>query len=273
MLSGKGNIGVLPITGVILDSTKALKELKALEENDDIKGVIVRINSPGGAVAPSQEIYDAVKRLRKTKPVIASFDSVAASGGYYIAVGAEKIITNPGSMTGSIGVIMDFVNLAELYKWAKVDRFNIKSGKFKDIGTENRPMTADEKAVMQGMILNVYEQFVTAVAEGRKMPKEKVKELADGRAYTGDQAVKLGLADKLGGMDFAVETMKEMAKIKGKPELVYPDEKRNRFLEVFTESIANGIIRGVANGLGLQLNDANQSQLSTHGNGKMLFFL
>jgi protease-4 len=250
LLTGDNKIGILPIQGVIMDSDKTLKQIHQWEEDSGIKGVIVRIDSPGGAVAPSQEIYEAIKRLKKTKPVISSFESTAASGGYYIAVATDKIYTNPGTITGSIGVIMDFINLGEVYKWAKVDRYNLKSGKFKDVGSDTRPMSPEEKAIMQDTIMNVYEQFVGAVAEGRKLPKEKVRTLADGRIYTGDQAVKLGLADKLGTLDDAVDEMKSLAKIKGKPKLIYPNKPKPRLLDVLTSQLVNGVVESLVGGLG-----------------------
>lgn len=245
LLTGGNSIGVLTIEGAIMDSDKTLKLLRQWEEDSSIRGIIVRVNSPGGAVAPSQEIHDAIIRVKKAKPVIASFESLAASGGYYIAVAADRIITNPGTITGSIGVISQFMNLSEIYKWAKVEPYNLKSGKFKDTGSDSRPMTPEEKAVMQGMVDNIYLQFVGAVATGRKMPVEKVKELADGRIYSGEQAVKLGLADKLGGFDVALDDMKELAKIKGKPNLVYPDPKKPRMIELFSSSLAQGIVNAV----------------------------
>ncbi len=242
-------IGVIELKGVIMDSKKILKEVERFEASSDIRGVILRINSPGGAVAPSQEIHDAILKLRKKKPVVASFDSVAASGGYYVAVAADKIVTNPGSMTGSIGVIMNFHDLSQLYKWAKVDSYNVKSGKFKDVGNEARPMTGEEKALMQDMIMNVYHQFVRAVADGRKLPVDTVLKLADGRVYTGEQAVKLGLADELGGMDAAVEQVKKLAKISGKTNLVYPQHRRPGILEYFRdggpESLLDRLVRAV----------------------------
>ena len=264
-------IGVIELKGVIMDSKKILKQLERFEENSEIKGVVVRINSPGGAVAPSQEIHDAVIRVRKKKPVVASFESVAASGGYYVAVAADKIVTNPGSMTGSIGVIMDFANLSELYKWAKVERFNVKSGKFKDVGNDTRAMTPEEKELMQAMINNVYQQFVRAVADGRKLPIDKVTELADGRVYTGEQAVKLGLADELGGMDMAVEQLKKIAKIEGKTNLIYPDVRRKNVLEFLSgdtpDSLVQRLMRSIFDGF---INVMNEHRA---WNGKTLLFM
>ncbi len=250
---GGTNIGVVKISGVIMESQNALRDLKEMEEDSSVKAIILRINSPGGAVGPSQEIHDAVIRVRKTKPVVASFETVAASGGFYIAVAADKIVSNPGTLTGSIGVIMDFANLGELYKWAKVERYNLKSGKFKDAGNETRPMSAEERELMQGLIDNVYQQFLQAVAEGRKLPVEKVKPYADGRVLSGDQAFHLGFVDKLGGMDVAMDTVKELAKIgaKQKVNLVYPEPKRKSLLEMLGQGAAEGFAHGLVNALGV----------------------
>jgi protease-4 len=252
---GGVNIGVIRLRGAIMDATKTLKELKEFEEDTSIKALIVRIDSPGGAVGPSQEIHDAIKRVRKTKPVVASFESVAASGGFYVAVAADTIISNPGTLTGSIGVIMDFANLMELYKWAKIERFNLKSGKFKDAGSETRVMTAEEKELMQGLIDNVYMQFLKAVADGRKLPIEKVKPFADGRVLSGEQAYVAGLVDKLGGMDVAIDAVKTLAKIdsKQKVHLVYPEPKRKSLMEVIGQSAAQGFVDGAVEAIAPRL--------------------
>jgi protease-4 len=248
-LIGRGgvNVGVVRLKGVIMDSQKTLKELKEFEEDSSVKAVLLRIDSPGGAVGPSQEIHDAVLRVRKTKPVVASFESVAASGGFYVAVAAQRIVSNPGTLTGSIGVIMDFANLSELYKWAKVERFNIKSGKFKDVGSENRPMTPEEKELLQGLIGNVYEQFLKAVADGRHLPVEQVRPIADGRILTGEQAFEAKLVDKLGGPDVALDQIRELAKLdaKQKIHLVYPEPKKRSLLEVLGTGAADSLMHGV----------------------------
>lgn len=265
---GGTDIGVVKLNGVIMESQKTLKDLKELEEDTSVKAIIMRINSPGGAVGPSQEIHDAVLRVRKTKPVVASFESVAASGGYYVAVACEKIVSNPGTLTGSIGVIMDFANLAELYKWAKVDRFNLKSGKFKDVGSESRPMTAEEKELMQALISNVYEQFLKAVADGRHMPADKIRPIADGRVLSGEQAMQNGLVDKLGGIDVAVDLVKELAHIdaKTKVNLVYPEPKRKSLLEMLGQGAADSLMQGISNNIHL---DELRSPSALRG----LFFL
>jgi protease-4 len=270
---GGVSIGVVKVKGVIMDSAKTLKELKDFEEDSSIKAVLVRIDSPGGAVGPSQEIHDAILRVRKTKPVVASFESVAASGGFYVAVACQKIVSNPGTLTGSIGVIMDFANLSELYKWAKVERFNLKSGKFKDVGSENRPMTAEEKELMQTLISNVYEQFLKAVAEGRHLPVETVRPVADGRVLTGEQAFELKLVDKLGGLDVALDQIREVAKIdaKAKLHMVLPEPKRKSIMDLFGAGAADSLYQGVVDHVPVLKQLEGLSLPSLHGPG--LYFL
>lgn len=215
------NIGVIEIKGTIMDSKKWLEQIDDFENDEMIKGVVIRINSPGGAVGPSQEVHDAVRRLTKKKPVVVSMGSVAASGGYYIAVGAKKIFANPGTITASIGVIMNFADMSKLFQWAKVNPYVIKTGKYKDVGSPNREMSAEEKELLTNMIMNVLGQFRRAVAEGRKMTMEKVIEISDGRIVSGEQAKALGLVDELGGIDEAIESVSKEAGISGKPHVVY----------------------------------------------------
>lgn len=269
---GGVSVGVVKIHEVIMDSEKAMKQLKEFEEDSSIKAIIVRIDSPGGAVGPSQEIHDAIKRVRKTKPVVASFESVAASGGYYIAVAADRIVSNPGTLTGSIGVIMNMANLSELYKWAKVERYNIKSGKFKDVGADTRAMTPEERELVQNLIDNVYQQFLKAVADGRRLPIESVKPYADGRILSGEQALAVGLVDKLGGLDVAVDLVKELAKIdaKQKVNLIFPEPKRRSLLEVIGQGAADSLFGAFAERLGVKGGlDALQAPTGQKG----LFFL
>ncbi len=269
---GGVDVGVVKLSGVIMESQKVLRELKELEEDSSIKAIILRINSPGGAVGPSQEIHDAVLRVRKTKPVVASFESVAASGGYYVAVAADQIVSNPGTLTGSIGVIMDFANLEELYKWAKVDRYNLKSGKFKDAGTDTRSMTPEERALLQGLITNVYDQFLKAVADGRKLPIERVRPYADGRVLSGEQAFQAGLVDKLGGLDVAVDVVKVLAKIdaKRKVNLVFPEPRRRSVLELIGQGAAEGMMKGFTSFLNSESLESLRQQTRSQ---KSLFFL
>ncbi len=230
----KDAVGLIELNGVIMDSKKFLKSLDRLNESPDVKAIVVRVNSPGGAVAPSQEIYDALKRIQK--PVVASMSSVAASGGYYVSVAAKKIYANPGTITGSIGVIMEFANLEKLFEWAKVKRFSIKTGKYKDAGAEYREMLPDERALLQAMVDNVLGQFTRAVATGRGMKLEEVIPIADGRIFSGEQAKAARLVDELGGIDDAIEAAGKLAGIQGKPR-VHTDEakKKNGLMQLFED--------------------------------------
>jgi protease-4 len=212
------NVAVIEINGAIVSSKEIINNIAAAEKNDHIKGVVVRINSPGGGVAPSQEIYGELKKLGEKKPVVASMSSVAASGGYYIAAAAKKIVANPGTLTGSIGVIMEFSNIEGLLEKIGLKSFVVKSGKFKDVGSPNRPMTDKEKEYIQQLIDSVHLQFVSAVADGRSMDIEAVKEIADGRILTGEKALELGLVDELGSLRDSIVLVAELAGIEGKPK-------------------------------------------------------
>lgn len=231
LFKNKGEyIAVVELKGVILDSKKILRNLKNAEEDDEIKGVLLRLNSPGGVVAPSQEIFEAVKKF--PKPLVVSMGSVAASGAYYIAMGAKKVYANAGTLTGSIGVIMEFVNMKKLYEWAKVERYSIKTGKFKDSGSEYREMNPEERQYFQALVGDTLEQFKAAVAEGRKMKPEDVDAIADGRVFTGVQAKKLNMVDEIGTMDDAVAEVAKEAGITGKPKLVRPAKKNPGLREI-----------------------------------------
>ncbi|RYZ71939.1 MAG: signal peptide peptidase SppA [Proteobacteria bacterium] len=221
----KEGVGILEINGVIMDSKKALKTIRKFEDAKEVKALVVRVNSPGGAVGPSQEIYEALKKF--PKPVVASMSSVAASGGFYISMAAQKIFANPGTITGSIGVIMEFANLEKLYEWAKVKRYVIKTGKFKDAGAEYREMAPEERALLQGMIDDVLLQFKTAVAEGRKLSLDEVTQVADGRVFSGNQALGLKMVDQLGTLDDAVNEAGKLAGIQGRPKVIQDDRKKS----------------------------------------------
>ena len=235
IISIGNKIGVVEIRGLIADSKPILKVLDEYKKNSSIKGILLRIESPGGGVGPSQEIYREVVRVGKKKPVLASLGGIAASGGYYIASGAKKIIANPGTLTGSIGVIINFGNFAELFKKIGYKPITIKSGEFKDIGNPGREMKPEEKEYLEKLVKNVHEQFVRDVAKGRKLPLEKVQKIADGRVFTGQQAKQLGLVDGLGNFQDAVNELARMAGIKGEPKLVYPTPKRRGLLDVLFE--------------------------------------
>ncbi len=227
-LSFGNKIGVIPIHGVIRNSDTIIEQLINFRNDKKIKAIILRINSPGGGVAPSQEIYCETRRTTQKKKVIASLGSLAASGGYYIASAADKIIANPGTLTGSIGVLMEFVRIEELLNKIGIEMQVIKSGEFKDIGSPNRKMTDRERELLENLSKDIRDQFVTAVSIGRNMPREKVLEIADARIFSGRQAKTLGLVDGLGNFRDAVNLAKRMANIKGEVKLVYPEEKKRR---------------------------------------------
>jgi len=238
--TGKHNIGVIEISGIIFESESVIENLKNFRERKDIDAVVLRINSPGGGVAPSQEIYESVKRLSEKKKVVASLGSVAASGGYYIASAADKIVTNPGTITGSIGVIMEYTNIEEVMDKIGISPVVIKSGKFKDTGSPTRPITDDEKKFLQNFVDKIHAQFVEDVASGRKMDKEKVMEYADGRIISGTDAVLYGLADITGNFETALDYTALEAGIKNNDyNLVYPPKEKFSFLrEVLNESVS-----------------------------------
>lgn len=257
------SIGVLEVKGVIIDSKKLLEQIDAFGEDPLVKGVLVHINSPGGAVAPSQEVYEALRKLSKTKTVYSSMSSLAASGGYYVACGTKKVFANPGTITGSIGVIMQFADLSKLYQWAKVSQYNIKTGRYKDIGSPLREMSLEEKQLLQNMVDNVLAQFRKAVATARSIPMEKVVAVSDGRIFTGEQAKAAQLVDELGGFNDAVEALAKDVGIQGKPNLIYPAKKRRgleRLLGDFdedSESDSSSSVGGISSLLRLVLKAGN----------------
>ncbi|MBI5640243.1 MAG: signal peptide peptidase SppA [Nitrospirae bacterium] len=216
----KSRIALIRIEGPILDSANTIEELKEHVKDNSIKAVLLRIDSPGGAVAPSQEIYTEVKKAAAKKKVVVSMGSVAASGGYYIASAATRIVANPGTLTGSIGVILEKPNLEGLMSKIGVKAEVIKSGRHKDMGSAFRGMQQEEKDILQGVMDNVHEQFIRAVAEGRKMKIEDVRRIADGRIFSGEQALANGLVDELGNIEDATKVTAGLAGIKGEPEVV-----------------------------------------------------
>jgi len=242
-LSFDKKIGVIPIVGTIDDSRRLLSQLVRFREDAGIRIIILRINSPGGRVAPAQELYREIRRTAETKRVIASTGDVAASGGYYIASAADKIVANPGTILGSIGVIMEFLQIQELLNKAGVGLEVLKSGEFKDIGSPHREMTPRERAVMMELLQDIQNQFVNAVARGRGLPVEQVQEIADGRVFSGAKGQELGLVDQLGNFRDAVELAKKMAGIKGEADLVYPERPSIRLLDLLAEGAARGVIR------------------------------
>jgi len=230
LFSGDG-VGVLQIDGAIDDSRSVLMELKRLKEMPWVKAIVVRIDSPGGAVAPTQEIFEEIQRAKKQKPFIASMGGMATSGGYYIAAACDKIVANPGTLTGSIGVIMQLTNFEELMKKVGVKGFNIKSGANKDLGSPFQTMSPEGREILQSLVDNVYSQFVAAVAKGRGMNEAQVRKLADGRVYSGAQAKDLGLIDQFGTLDDAVELAARRAGIEGEPAVYYSRPEQEHWWE------------------------------------------
>jgi len=231
-------VGLVEIVGDIDTSDGVVDQLEHMRLDSSVRAVVLRLDSPGGGVAASQEIYEAVRKVRdEGKPVIASMGGVAASGAYYIACAADSIVSNPGTLTGSIGVIMSFPNTAELFKKVGVRFEVVKTGKFKDIGSLSRPMTPDEKALLQGVLSNVYQQFVTAISDGRDMEKSDILPYADGRIFSGDQARDLGFVDRLGDLNDAILLAGSMAGIKGRPVVVRKERRRMSVLDLFQDKL------------------------------------
>ncbi|OAQ19944.1 signal peptide peptidase SppA [Thermosulfurimonas dismutans] len=219
-------IGVVEIKGLITEADEKIKILEDFRYRKDIKALVVRIDSPGGTVGASQELYEELRRISRLKPVVVSLGSVATSGAYYAALGGTKILASPGTITGSIGVLLQIPNIEELLKKLGIKPVVLKSGKYKDLVSYYRTPSPKEKKILEETLSEVHEQFMRAVAERRKIPLEKVKELADGRIFTGEKAKKLGLIDDLGNFMEAVELAARLGDLKGRPHLVYGSGKK-----------------------------------------------
>lgn len=238
-------VAIVEVEGMIVSSAKTIERLHAAEDDASVKAVVLRIDSPGGGVGPSQEIHAEVVKLVQTKPVVVSMGSLCASGGYYIAAPASRIYANPGTITGSIGVIMEFTNVQELLGKIGLQNRVVKSGKHKDIGSPVRPMTAEDEAILQGLIDDVHSQFVEAVAAGRKLDVAIVKPLADGRIFTGRQAQASGLVDELGNLASAIDAAAEMGGIVGEPKLIYPLPDKKGFWQDMVGEVASQVRKGL----------------------------
>jgi protease-4 len=219
-VSLRDKVALVRVEGPILDSKGAVDEIREYVKDPSIKAIVLRVDSPGGAVAPSQEIFEEVKKAASEKKVVVSMGAVAASGGYYISSPATRIVANPGTLTGSIGVIMEIPNLEGLMSKVGVKTQVIKSGAHKDIASVFRELGDEERQILQGVLDDVHEQFISDVAEGRRIPVEEVRKLADGRVFTGRQALKEGLVDELGNLQDAIMTSAQLAGIEGEPEVV-----------------------------------------------------
>jgi len=237
--SMEDRVGLIRIEGVIVDAQSTIGELKRFAENPSVKAIVLRIDSPGGGVVPSQEIHDAVQRVRhkSNKTVITSMGTVAASGGYYIAVATDRIMANSGTLTGSIGVIMEMANVEGLLKKIGVEGVVIKSGRFKDVGSPLRKMSDEEQALLQSVMDDVHKQFIEAVAEGRGLDVAAVQALADGRIFTGRQAKASKLVDELGDLNAAIQLAADVAGIEGEPKVIEP-RRRFSFRELIESRIS-----------------------------------
>jgi protease-4 len=249
MQFGAEHVAVVAIEGEILDARDAVDALHKYAGNDDVKAIVMRINSPGGAIAPSQEIYEEIRKTRQRsgKPIVASMDRVAASGGFYIAAACDRIVANPGSITGSIGVILQWMNTKELLAWAKVKPETITSGPLKAAGSPYSEMTDAERAYFQRIVTQLHGQFVKAVAEGRKgkLTLAEVGALADGRVFTGEEAKALKLVDELGNLDDAVRSAAKLGGIKGEPAMLYPKKRKGGLLDVLSDGDAESVVERI----------------------------
>lgn len=246
-------VAVVEIKGIIANAQPTIENLAEFSDDDSVKAVVLRIESPGGGVAPSQELYMEVRRTAERKPVVASMGSVAASGGYYVAAAAQKIYANPGTITGSIGVILQFTNLEELFKKIGFRMETVKSGTYKDLGNPSRKMTPEERVYLQEMIGNVHQQFVRDVAQGRHMQVEQVQGVADGRIFTGEQAKELGLVDELGNLKDAIAAAAKMGAIEGKPKVVYPEKEKRSVLDYLLNRLSENLVYHLQEYMGLIL--------------------
>lgn len=250
----KPGIGLVEVKGMILDSRNTVRQLRYFLKKEDVKVVVLRVDSPGGVVAPSQEIYEEVKKFAAKKKIIVSMGSLAASGGYYISAPANLIYANPGTITASIGVIIKLSNIEALMDKIGIKATVIKTGKFKDSGSPVRELTKEDRAMFQSVIDSTHNQFVRAVASGRKLPEDEVRRIADGRVLSGEQALALKLVDRLGTLQDAIEEAGKQAGIKGEPEVILAPKRKINYLDIFSDGM-EGAFEGALNkaGRGMQL--------------------
>ncbi len=234
-------IAVVDLEGVILSPKDVVEQLRKFADDSSVKAIVLHVNSPGGGAAASEEIYREVLRIRdqKKKLIVASIETVGASGAYYVSSAADKIFADNASIVGSIGVIAEWYNYEELMKWAKLQQITLKAGEFKDTGSPTRPMTPEERAYMQGLIDNMHGQFIHSVAVGRKMKDEQVRALANGKVWTGEEAVPLKLVDQIGDFRAAIEDTAKSVGIKGEPTLVHPEKDRKSVLDLLFGDVSD----------------------------------
>lgn len=242
-LVNKEGVGLVEVKGMILDSRETIRQLRYFLKKDSVKAIVLRVDSPGGIVAPSQEIYAEVKKFAAKKKIIVSMGSLAASGGYYISAPSSMIYANPGTITASIGVILKLSNIELLMDKIGIKSYTLKTGKYKDSGSPLREFSAEDRAMLQAVIDNTHEQFVKAVAEGRKLPLDAVRKIADGRILSGEQAMAQKLVDRLGTLQDAIEEAGRLAGIAGEPELLLPPKKKVNYMDLLVEG-AEGTFNG-----------------------------
>jgi protease-4 len=241
--SHKEGVGLVEVKGMILDSRETVRQLRYFLKQDSVKAVVLRVDSPGGIVAPSQEISAEVKKFAAKKKIIVSMGSLAASGGYYISAPATVIYANPGTITASIGVILKLSNIESLMEKIGIKSHTLKTGKYKDSGSPVRKFSAEDRAMLQSVIDNTHQQFITAVAEGRRLPVAEVRAIADGRILSGEQALAHKLVDRLGTLQDAIEEAGRLSGIAGEPELLLPPKKKVNYLDLLAEG-AEGTFNG-----------------------------
>lgn len=234
--SEKEKVGVVELSGIISDARTPIRHLKRFREDKTIQAIVVRVDSPGGSVGPAQEIYREIIKTKKKKKIVVSMGTLAASGGYYVAAAADKIMANPGTITGSIGVIMGYANFEKLLEKIGLVPVVVKSGQYKDIGSPTRTMSLEEKKLLQDLSDGIHRQFIQDVADGRGLPLDQVRNVADGRILTGEAALQAGLVDRLGNLEDAVQWAGNLAGVKGTVEAVYARDKEIPFLKYLFET-------------------------------------
>jgi protease-4 len=253
-IAGNRGVGLVEVRGMILDSRETVRQLRYFLKQDEIRAVVLRVDSPGGVVAPSQEIYEEVRKFAARKKIVVSMGSLAASGGYYVSAPATLIYANPGTLTASIGVILKLSNIETLMDRIGIKSHTLKTGKYKDSGSPLRKLSEDDRAMLQSVIDSTHEQFVRAVASGRKLPVQQVRRIADGRILSGEQALALKLVDRLGTLQDAIEEAGRLSGIDGEPEVVLPPRKKVNYWDLLadgTEGMVNNALGRAGSGIRL----------------------
>jgi protease IV len=266
-LSGRGipwsaadRIGVVTVEGPIVDSRAASSQLVKFRKDDRIKAILLRIDSPGGAVGPTQEIHREIRKTLNFKPVVASVEAIAASGGYYLASAATRIYANPGSITGSLGVLIEFIRVEDLLAKLGISLEIVKTGKFKDIGSPHRKLTEQERDLLNELLEDIQNQFVEHVAEGRNLPEEQVAQIADGRIFSGARAKELGLVDELGNFQDAVDAARQLGGVEGEAEIVYPSPEGINLWRLIGEHASSALLDAVR---------SNETRIEYRWNGEL----